>query len=70
MKHFDRHPIPRGDAPPLSGPRPDRLDDSDGLVAGDERESACKFPGVLLMVGPAQPAGLHADKRVVVADGG
>jgi hypothetical protein len=27
------------------------------------------FAGVLLMVGPAQPAGLHADKRIVVTDG-
>ena len=39
-------------------------------MAGDERESAREFAGVLLVVGAAQPAGLHADKRVVIADGG
>jgi hypothetical protein len=33
-------------------------------------ESAREFAGVLLVVGPTQPAGLHADKRVVVADVG
>ena len=47
-----------------------RLDDPDRLMAGDERESAREFAGVLLVVGAAQPAGLHADKRVVIADGG
>jgi hypothetical protein len=39
-------------------------------MAGDERESAREFAGVLLVVGPAQPARQHADKRVVIADGG
>ena len=70
LENLHRHPIPRGHAPPLSSPRADRVDDPDRLMAGDERESAREFAGVLLVVGAAQPAGLHADKRVVIADGG
>jgi hypothetical protein len=37
---------------------------------GTNANPPASSPGVLLVVGAAQPAGLHADKRVVIADGG
>ncbi len=70
LEHLDRHPVTGNHTPPLRGPLPDRLDDSDRLMTGDERESAREFSGVLLMIGPAQPAGLHPHQPVVVTDHG
>ena len=70
LEDLDRHPIPRGHPPPLRRPRADRFDDPDRLVAGDERESAREFAGVLLVVGSAQPARLNPNQRVVVAECG
>lgn len=39
-------------------------------MTGDERESAREFSRVLLMIGPAQPAGLNPHQPVVVTDHG
>jgi hypothetical protein len=46
----------------------DGVDGPDGLVTGNEREPARELAGVLLMVGPAQPAGRHPHQRIVVAE--
>ncbi len=49
------------------------LKNTDGNVVaqpGTNANPPASSPGVLLVVGAAQPAGLHADKRVVIADGG
>lgn len=68
LEDLDRDPVPGGQPPPLRRPAPDRLDYSNGLVAGYECEPTTQFSGVLLVIGSAQPARLNADQPVVVAD--
>jgi hypothetical protein len=70
LKHLDRDPVPGRYTPAPRGGRPDRLDDPDRLVTGDQRKPAGKLAGVLLVVGPAQPAGFHPQQRVVLAQNG
>ena len=69
LEHLDRDAVARLHAPTLGGPRSDRLDHADGLVAGNEGEPGREGAGVLLVVGAAQATRLDAQEPVVVADG-
>ena len=70
QEHFDCDPIPPADTPPFCSTRPDLLDDTDRLVAGNERVTREQLAGELLVIGTAEAASLDAQQPVVVADRG
>jgi hypothetical protein len=70
LEHFHRDAVAGNDAPLSRRDVADALDDTNGLVPGDEREPGGQVPGVLLVVGAAQPARLDAKQRVVLTGGG
>ena len=68
LEYLDSRAIAGDYAPALRRPRSDGLDRAHRLVTGNEGEPARQLAGVLLVVGPAQPAGFHPHDRIVVAD--
>ena len=72
LKHFDRDAITFGYLPSLSGPAAPIVSMIPiVLVAGDEqRNPPASSPVYCSWSVPHSPQSLHADKRVVVADGG
>ncbi len=57
LEYLDGYPVAGGHTPPLGRPLTDGLDRPNRLVAGNKRKPAGELARVLLMVGPAQPAG-------------
>ena len=70
QEHLDRDPIALAHAPASRRPRPDPFDDTDRLVAGNEREAREQLARVLLVVRTAQTARLDPQQPVVVPDRG
>jgi len=68
QEHLDRDAITFAHTPTSRGPPSDLFDDTDGLVAGNERETRKELAGELLMVCAAQTARFHAQQPIVVTN--